>query len=467
MRRRRLPAEAGHRSAGPIFPTWNSKRLALTDTEERSALAAFRWPDFRYLIVATACATTASRALAVVLGYEVYALTNNPLALGGLGLVEALPSISLALYGGHVADRHDRRLILCVTLLALTLCGFALALVSAFSSGRAQLAVLYTVAFVAGIARGFSEPAASALEAQVVPRSLLINCATLMASCWLMAGVLGPLAGGTAFAAVGGSWTYLSIALLYAIAFTAALRIEPKPAPPPPEEESIWQSVSTGVRYVLGDQVLLGSMALDLFAVLFGGAIALLPVFAKDILHVGPIGLGVLNAAPTTGALLTMLWATRHPPVRHAGRNLFFSVAAFGVAMMVFAFSKSIYLSVIALFFSGVFDGVSVVIRRAILRLMSPDHLRGRIAAVSMIFIGSSNELGAFESGVAAAALGAVRSVWIGATFTLTVVAGAAVFAPKLRRLSLDPDSVAEHNAEAGAELETAVEAEIGIVPES
>ena len=438
----------------------------MTEPEEHTALAAFRWPDFRYLFAATACATFAGRALAVVVGYEVYAIMHDPLALGGLGLIEAIPAISLALYGGHVADRRDRRSILCATLLALTLCGFALALFSSFSSGRAQLVMLYAIVFVAGIARGFSEPAASALEAQVVPRNLLINCSTLMASCWLTAGVLGPLAGGVVFALLGGGWTYLGVGALYLIAWTAAMRIEPKPAPESQQDESVWQSVSTGVRYVLGDQVLLGSMALDLFAVLFGGAIALLPVFASDILHVGPIGLGVLKAAPTTGALLTMLWATQRPPVRNAGRNLFLSVAAFGLAMIVFACSQSIYLSVVALFFSGVFDGISVVIRRSIVRLMSPEHLRGRIAAVSMIFIGSSNELGALESGVAAAAIGVVRSVWMGAVVTLMVVAGAAIFAPKLRRLSLDPQTAAERNAEADAELDSPPQAEIDIVPD-
>ena len=197
----------------------------------------------------------------------------------------------------------------------------------------------------------------------------------------------------------------------------------------------MWESVAAGVRYVFHDQVLLGSMALDLFAVLFGGAIALLPVFARDILHVGPVGLGVLNAAPTTGALITMLWATRHPPVKHAGRNLFLAVAAFGVAMIVFAVSTSMILSVAMLFLSGMFDGVSVIIRRSIVRLLSPDHLRGRIASVGMIFIGSSNEIGMFESGLAAKLMGTVPSVIFGGVMTLATVAFTFWKAPELRRL--------------------------------
>jgi MFS family permease len=181
--------------------------------------------------------------------------------------------------------------------------------------------------------------------------------------------------------------------------------------------------------------------------VLFGGAIALLPVFAADILHVGPFELGVLNAAPNAGALLTMLIATRHPPARRAGSTLFFAVAAFGVCMIVFALSSSFYLSLVALFFSGVFDGISIVIRRAIVRLLSPDHLRGRIAAVSMVFIGSSNELGALESGVAAGLLGTRRAVWLGGAVTLAVVALTGILAPKLRRLDLTKPSATAKGA--------------------
>ncbi len=373
----------------------------------------------------------------MVLGYQVYALTESTLALGGLGLVEAIPSISLALYGGHVADRIDRRSILRATLVALSICAAALSVLEYQDIGRSQLFFLYGVVFIAGIARGFAEPAAGALEAQVVPHDLLINSSTLMATCWLVGAAAGQLAGGIAFDRAGGAATFLGIAVIYAVAWIAVLRISPRPKPEAPEGESIWQSVTTGVRYVWGDQVLLGSMALDLFAVLFGGAIAMLPVFAHDILKVGPTGLGMLNAAPTVGALVTMLLAARRPPVKHAGRNLFLAVAGFGISMIVFAMSRNMVLSLAMLFLSGAFDGVSVIVRRSIVRLFSPEHLRGRIAAVSMIFIGSSNEIGALESGVAASLLGTVPSVVVGGIATLLVVATAAVMAPKLRRLSL------------------------------
>ncbi len=319
--------------------------------------------------------------------------------------------------------------------------------------GGLKLSLLYSVVFIAGIARGFAEPAASALEAQVVPWEVLVNSSTLMASCWTTAAVIGPLAGGFAYQQLGPAKTYLGIGILYALAWVAITRIARRPRPPAPEGESVWDSVAEGVRYVLSDQVLLGSMALDLFAVLFGGAIALLPIFARDILEVGPSGLGMLNAAPTAGALVTTLIASRHPPVRHAGRNLILAVAGFGVSMIVFAFSRSFWLSLVALAFSGVFDGMSVVIRRAIIRLFSPDRLRGRIASVSMIFIGSSNELGAFESGVTAAWLGTVRSVWVGGILTLLVVAVASGAAPKLRHLSLDPGQVVRRDEEIDREL--------------
>jgi MFS family permease len=432
------------------------RTTALQETSEQdgnfraarpSALAPFEWPDFRRFFTATACSTLASRGSAVVLGFQVYALTRSPLALGGLGLVEAIPSISLALYGGHVADRRDRRAILRITLAALTACGLTLAFISQIASDAAQLGLLYGVVFIAGIARGFAEPAAIALEAQTVPRELLIHSSTLVASCWQIAAAIGSAAAGAALEWLGAEWTFLGIAALYGLAWMSISLVAPRPVPEAPPGESVWQSVAAGVSYVFRDQVLLGSMSLDLFAVLFGGAVALLPVFARDILVVGPVGLGILTAAPQVGAIVLMLFAARRPPAKHAGRTLFLAVAAFGVTMIVFALSRSMALSVAMLFLSGAFDAVSVIIRRSIVRLMSPEHLRGRIGAVSMIFIGSSNEIGALESGVAANLLGTVPSVVAGGIVTLLIVATAAGLAPKLRQLNLDPHQVREEDA--------------------
>jgi len=412
--------------------------MELASSNESSATSVFQIADFRLLLASIASSTLAGQALAMVVDYQVYDLTKDPLAVGILGLVQSIPALSLALYGGHVADRHERRRILNITLAILALCCGVLTVVVAVSSQRVTLIALYAIMFIVGIARSFAGPAISALEAHVVPQSLIVKSSTWFASTWLIASIAGPVLSGHAFAALGPTATYAIFAALYAVAWLTVLWLTPRPVAPPAEEESVWQSIATGVSYVAHDQVLLGSMALDLFAVLFGGCIAILPVFADKILHVGPQELGYLRGATYAGALLTMLIATRRPPVRHAGRNLLLACAGFGVSILVFALSKNFYLSLVALFFSGVCDGVSVVIRRSIVRLLSPNHLRGRIAAVSLIFIGSSNELGALESGLAASWLGAVPSVLAGGTLTLVVTAVTAVLAPRLRQLRLD-----------------------------
>jgi MFS family permease len=403
--------------------------------------ASLRLPEFRHWMVAAAFATLASRALAVALGFQIYDLSKDPLALGILGLVEAIPSIGLSLFGGHIADRHDRRRIVLITRGVSVLAALAFAALS-LNVQVVGLAALYAVVFVAGIARGFADPANSAFEAQVIPRELYVNASTWSGTMWQATSIVGPALGGFVYAFFGVTNTYLLIAALFALAWVFMSRIKKKPIPLVQEGESIWTSIGLGVRYVFRSQIFVGAMALDLFAVLFGGAIALLPIFATDILNVGPQGLGLLVAAPSAGALIAMLWSTRRPPVKNAGKILLTVVAGFGVSMIVFALSKNFFLSLFALAMSGMFDGVSIVIRETILRLYSPDALRGRIAAVNWIFIGSSNEIGAFESGIAAKLVGAVPAVWIGGILTLCIVAVTALFAPKLRNLHLDPKYV-------------------------
>lgn len=422
--------------------------------------AALRLPEFRYWLASTAFGTIATRALAVALGYQIYELTRDPLALGVLGLVEAVPAVGLSLLGGHTADRIDRRTIVLVTRAVAVVAALAFAALS-LNAHAAGLLALYLVVFVAGIARGFADPAISAFEAQVVPRALYVNAATWAGSIGEATAILGPTLGGFAYALLGVTNTYLLVALLLALAWGAIALIHRKPMPEQESHESVLQSIAAGVRYVYHDQALFGSMTLDLFAVLFGGAIALLPVFASDILQVGPGGLGLLVAAPALGALVSMLWATRHPPVQNAGRTLLVVVAGFGVSMIVFALSRNFFLSLFALAASGLFDGVSMVIRDAILRLLSPEHLRGRIASVSWIFIGSSNEIGAFESGVAASLLGTVPAVAIGGAITLLVVALAAWRAPALRGLHLDAHALAAHAEPTDADLTPAVHPEV------
>lgn len=402
---------------------------------------ALKVPEFRFWLVSAACSVLASRALAVAIGFQIYELTRDPLALGILGLVEAIPAVGLALFGGHFADRHERRGIILTTRAVSIVAAIAFALIS-LNPQIAGLVALYAVVFVAGLARGFADPATSAFEAQVVPRELYVNAATWGGTMWQVTAILGPTLGGFVYAFYGVTATYVMIAFLLILSWCFMAFIKPKPLPPIVQHESIWKSISIGVRYVFSNQVLVGSMALDLFAVLFGGAIALLPIFATDILNVGPQGLGLLVAAPSVGALIAMMWSTRRPPVKGAGKILMVMVAGFGVSIIVFALSQNFYLSLFALGMTGLFDGVSMVIRETILRLYSPEALRGRIASVSWIFIGSSNEIGAFESGVAARLLGVVPAVWVGGVVTLLVVALTAALAPKLRELDLDPKYV-------------------------
>lgn len=397
--------------------------------------------DIRLFIGSVAFFTLASRALAVVVGFQIYKLTRSALALGFLGLVEAIPAISLVLFGGYVADHFNRRKILLVTRSASFACAVAMALLS-LRGGDASVAGLYGAIFLAGVARGFSEPAASAFEAQVVPRPLTVNASSWISSTWITCSVLGPAAVGFLFEGVGAAGSYLAIAVSFALSWACMLAIGPKVQAPVERPETVLRSIGTGWRFVLDNKPLLAAMGLDLFAVLFGGAIALLPIYAEDILHVGAGGLGLLNAAPSLGAVLTMLIATHHPPIRHAGRNLLWVVAGFGVSILVFAFSKHFWLSMAALLASGAFDGVSVIIRRSMLRLLTPDPLRGRVAAANSIFICASNELGAFESGLLAAWIGVVPCVAAGGVATLAIVAAAAVWAVPLRRLRFDPHTM-------------------------
>ncbi|MDB5044383.1 MAG: major facilitator superfamily 1 [Deinococcus sp.] len=375
--------------------------------------------------------------LAVAIGYQVYQLTRSPLALGWLGLIEAIPALSLALLGGHYADRLDRRSILLITRAVFTLCAVLLSVVS-FRSGPKTLLLLYLLVFVAGIARGFGEPAASAFETRIVPAPVFLNASSWLGSVGQASSIIGPTLGGLLLASWSATGTYALVAALALASWVGLWRISPKPQPTPPKQESVRSSILSGLEFVRRDPVILGSMALDLFAVLFGGLVALLPIFATDILNVGPRGLGLMLAAPAAGALLVMLWATKFPPVHNSGRILLLGVAGFGVSVIVFALSQTFLLSLAALFFTGVFDGINMVIRKAILRLRTPDQMRGRVAAVSLLFIGSSNELGALESGVAASAFGTVRSVWLGGIVTLVVVAVVALRVPKLRNLHLD-----------------------------
>jgi MFS family permease len=408
-----------------------------------------RQHDFRALLGARLTNGLAFSALATVVGFQVYEITRDPLALGWLGLVEAIPALSLVLFGGHIADRYDRRTIILITSAGATLCALALAVLA--RDPALSLTPILAVIFVTGIASGFERPALSAFEAQVIPREQAVQGVSYQASVSQTGYILGPALGGIAVAIVGVSATYAVIASLLAISTICLWLIPRKPMPEVVEGESVIDSLLGGIRYVSRTPALVGSMALDLFAVFFGGAIALLPIFATDILHVGPIGLGLMRTAPSLGALGVMLIATRRPPSRHAGRTLLICVAGFGVSMIVFGMSTTFALSLLALFVSGVTDGLSMIIRSTILRVLSPERIRGRVASVNWVFIGASNELGAFESGFAARVFGTVPTVVAGGVLTLGVVGAVALLVPTLRHLDLDNAEPAEEAVSAAA----------------
>ena len=404
---------------------------------------ALRVPEIRSFIGSLGFFTLASRALAVVIGFQIYRITHSALALGWLGLIEAIPAISLVLFGGYVADHFNRQKILLITRGFSCLGAAALAFLS-WKSGPGLLTGLYTMIFLVGIARGFADPAGAAFEAQIVPQHLTVNASSWISSVWLSCAVLGPAMIGFIFEGWGAVGSYLVITGSFILSWILLVAIPRKPQAKLEREESLLKSIGMGWHFVLRSQPLIAAMALDLLAVLFGGAVALLPIYADDILHVGAKGLGLLNAATFLGAMVISLMATHRPPIARAGRNLLWVVAGFGCSILLFAFSKNFWLSMAALFLSGMFDGVSVVIRRSMMRLLSPNHLRGRVAAANMMFIVASNEIGAFESGMLASLIGVVPCVAVGGVATLAVAVLTAVFAPRLRSLRFDPHTL-EH----------------------
>ena len=398
--------------------------------------AVLRTRDFQALVVTRFTAWFVLSGLTIVVGYQVYELTRDPLALGLLGLVEALPALALSLVGGHLADRRDRRTIYVLSQLAMTGTIVALALLS-MDPSRFGMAGIFAVVFVTGIAAGFQRPASTAFEVQVIPEEHMTRGAAIASGSGQTGAIIGPAIAGILYAVIGVTATYVVLALILLVSIGAVLLIAPKPMPVVEAAESLRESLSVGLRFVRRSPILLSGMSLDLFAVLFGGTVAMLPIFASDILNVGPGGLGLMRTSISVGALLAFALAAWRPPQARAGMTLLVCVAGFGVSIIVFALSTNFLLSLVALFMTGATDGISVVIRQIITRVASPEHLRARIASVEYLFIGASNEIGAFESGIAARILGVVPSVALGGVVTLGVVAIVATLVPQLRRLDL------------------------------
>lgn len=400
--------------------------------------AVLRILDFRNFVVARFLAVVGIQVQAVVVGWQVFDKTGDPLALGLVGLFEIIPSISVALFAGHIADRKDRRKIVLVCYSVLLLCSLSLLFLSTSYLNLPANSVypIYGVIFLSGIARGFLNPSLAAFMAQLVPKHMYPNSSAWNSIAWQVAAVCGPALGGLLYGFNGAILAYSVDAMLLVFAIIFYSRILPKPIPERRHGESIFESLFTGFRFVFSNQIMLSAMSLDMFAVLFGGAVALLPVFAKEVLQVGPEGLGVLRASPAFGASIMAMLLAAKPPKENAGVKLLVAVAGFGVSMILFGLSSNFYLSVFLLALSGVFDSVSVVLRSTIMQTFTPENMRGRVASVNSIFIGSSNELGAFESGVTAKFMGAIPSVLFGGAMTLFIVALIAAKAPKLRNLS-------------------------------
>ena len=401
-----------------------------------SPYASLRIKDFRRLLLAHAALTVAREAQIVVVGWQVYELTHDPLTLGLIGLAEALPFIAVALYAGHLADRMTRRTLAIAGAFAIFCSAIALLLLTITPGAitASRLWPVYAVIALSATARSFMRPAIFALSAEVIPREMYPNAVAWRSSTWHLAAVAGPAAGGLLYGFSGPALAYGAVVGAMAAGLAVLISLEHRTRPVIEDGMPIAESLKSGVRFVMSEQVLVAAMTLDLFAVLFGGAVALLPAFAK-LLDSGPEGLGILRAAPAIGSILTGIVVAHRPPMRNAGFSIFASVAGFGVCMIAFALSRSFWLSFGLLVASGVFDNVSVVIRSTLLQTRTPPHLLGRVSAVNQIFIGSSNEIGEFESGVAARLLGVVPSVIFGGCMTLLVVAITAWRAPKLRAL--------------------------------
>ena len=404
--------------------------------------ASLRVPDFRRFIGFLATQTLATMMQTVAVGWQIYLVTRDPLALGIVGLAEAIPFIAFALPAGHLADRVDRRRLSLAGLSVLAASSATLFAVTRLGMVRAGTAwIIYAVIFVSGIARSYLQPTRTALSADLVPRELYANSITWRSSVWQSAAVIGPALGGIAVAIGGPAFAYGAATLLLLTAWVALFRVGPHPHPPGARPAATGAEFLMGIRFLLTQPVLLGAQLLDLFSVLFAGAEALLPIFATDILHRGATGLGILRAAPAAGSVLMSVYQAHRPLIRRMGRVLLVSVTLYGLCIAAFGLSRNFALSVALLLCSGVFDNVSVVLRSTLLQTLTPRHLLGRVAGVNAIFIGSSNEIGGFESGVAARLLGAVPAVVLGGFVPIVVVTAIALRIPQLRRL----DRIADH----------------------
>ncbi|MCM8886459.1 MFS transporter [Tenacibaculum finnmarkense] len=389
----------------------------------------------------------------IIIEWQVYSITKNPLSLGIIGLMEVIPAVSMALFAGHIVDQKEKRnlLALCIGIFSLISLGLFFLTLPSFVADWQQNTILYAIyglVFFGGLLRSFFGPTIFSLIGLIVPKKLYPNAATWSSSTWQMASVLGPAFAGFTISWIGVHWSLCIVFSLVLFSFLMVFFISKKPILNPKIGEPILKSLQEGIHFVFKTKAILGAITLDMISVLFGGAVALLPIYAQDILKVGPEGFGALRAAPAIGAFLTMLVTAYIPISKNAGLKLLAAIFGFGTCIIVFGLSSIFWISIVALFFSGVTDGVSMVIRQTILQLKTPDHMRGRVASVNSMFVGSSNELGAFESGVTAKLMGTVTAVVFGGTMTLITVITTGILNPTLRKLDLTKDLEAHQKME-------------------
>ena len=438
-----------------FYPTKIKKHQVMSSEKplKKDPYAALRFKEFNTFLLLRFAMVFAWSMQFIIIEWQVYSITKDPLSLGIIGLMEVIPAISLALFAGHVVDQKEKKGLLVKCILAFSVISFGLFLLTwpvviKDISTKTILYSIYFLVFLGGLVRAFLGPTIFSLLSLLVPKKVYPNAATWSSSVWQIASVAGPALAGFSITLIGVHWSMCTVFACSIFALLALSQIKKKPILNPKIGEPVMQSLSEGIKFVFNNKTVLGAITLDMVAVLFGGAIALLPIFAQDILKVGPEGFGFLRAAPAVGAFLTMIITAYVPLSKNAGLKLLSAIFAFGICIIVFGLSTIFWVSLIALFFSGVFDGISVVIRQTILQLKTPDHMRGRVSAVNSMFVGSSNELGAFESGLTARLMGTVTAVVFGGSMTLLVVLTTGIISPTFRKLDLRKDLEEHENGE-------------------
>ena len=416
-----------------------------TKTNKQDPYQALRFKEFNVFLLLRFAMVFAWSMQFIVIEWEVYSITKNPLSLGLIGLMEVIPAVSMALFAGHIVDQREKKGLLIKCIFGFSVISFGLFFLTwpRVVSGLTTNAILYSIyflVFLGGLVRAFLGPTIFSLLSLIVPKKVYPNAATWSSSVSQIGSVLGPAIAGFSINFIGVHWSMCSVFACSLFALIALSQISTKPILNPKIGEPVMESLKEGLKFVFNNKTILGVLSLDMVAVLFGGAVALLPNFAQDILKVGPQGFGILRAAPAIGAFLTMIISAYVPLYRKAGMKLLGAIFVFGLSIILFGVSTIFWLSVAALFLSGLADGISVVIRQTILQLKTPDHMRGRVAAVNSMFVGSSNELGAFESGLTAKLMGTVTSVIFGGSMTLLTALGTGVTSSTFRNLDLQKD---------------------------